>query len=169
MDGCLEVYFILLSLGIKSNADILEEFYDQIVKGCYRVAKGSNLTKELIQEVCLSIMKMDNQRLNELYPEDCYKYFNGIANTLFWCDPNFHKKFRGDELELNTAINIEQVEDKFNQYEYMVELDLDPNESLWVRTYLRFDGNYTWIANTTGISRQHCSKRINYIKKKYKK
>ena len=126
------------------------------------------MTPDLIQDVCLEVMKIDNKKLNRLYPKECYKYFNGIATTLFFRDPKYKSKYSENAVSIELAYNIkDETEEYFNQYAYMLELDLTPNESLWVRTYLKFEGNFTWIANATGISRQHCSNRIKYISKKY--
>lgn len=153
---------------IKTNAEILERFYPDIIKACYKITNNHNLTPDLIQELSISILKLDNEFLNTLSDKDKFSYFYGMANKMFWLKKStFYTTYRIDTYELEEYKLTPQEE--FNLNEYLLELDLEPDERLWIRTYLRHDGNYTWISQSTGISRQQCSIRINYIKNKYKK
>jgi len=84
---------------------------------------------------------------------------------MFWKKKGtFYTTYRIEGYDLDDYLTTPE---EFNPQEYLAELE--PEERLWIRTYLRFNGNYTWISEATGISRQHCSIRINYIKNKYGK
>lgn len=97
-----------------------------------------------------------------------FNYFYMMANNMFWKKKStFYNTFRTENLSIEDY-EI-KAKEEFDINEYLLELDLDPDERLWIRTYLKHNGSYTWISNATGISRQHCSIRINYIREKYKK
>ena len=138
---------------------------------CKHVTNGHHLTNDLISELCLNILQIDQEFLNDIEDRGkFYSYVYGMANIMFWKPKSkFFTMYRIDSFELIEDIYIQEEAEEFDANEYLNELGLDSTEKLWVKTCLKNNFNYSLVSEKTSISRRKISERINFIKTKYKK
>ncbi len=127
--------------------------------------KGNTHTDDLTQELTLSLLEMNREKLTQLYNDGKLKaYVYRMANFSYNGHlGQFYLKYRR-KLEYKEEVGLEiSLEDVLN------EADLTEFDRLWLQIYMEQDCKYVNVEKETGISRQHSSKRIRETLKKCRK
>ena len=158
-----------------SKNEIIEKEYNSIREICTNVLRSNKnlyLVDDLVQEVCLILLKQNNESIQTIYEQGHFKFYIAriITNQVFSSTSPFHKKYR-------QQIPFIDLDDKeYNPLADKIWIDiqhlLTKKEKRIVELRYVYNLKVVEIAKTMNVSTRQIYKYIKgitgYLKKKYK-
>tara|TARA_Y100000004_G_scaffold194481_1_gene259197 strand:- start:21910 stop:22407 length:498 start_codon:yes stop_codon:yes gene_type:complete len=158
-----------------SKNEIIEKEYNSIREICTNVLRSNKnlyLVDDLVQEVCLILLKQNNESIQTIYEQGHFKFYIAriITNQVFSSTSPFHKKYR-------QQIPFIDLDDKeYNPLADKIWIDiqhlLTKKEKKIVELRYVYNLKVVEIAKTMNVSTRQIYKYIKgitgYLKKKYK-
>ena len=135
----------------------ISENYQSIKAICKKIDR--NNYEDLCHDV---IIKLRNEKsfIDAIYNTKAEAYIWKVARNEFL--DRINKVCLGDCEE----VQIQVIEDKnyFSEIkDLIIESGLTHIEKLWLKAFLERELNSSWVASSTGISRQHAKERYDFI------
>ena len=159
-----------------SKNEIVEKEYNSIREICTNVLRSNkdlNLLDDLVQEVCLILLKQNSESIQTIYEQGHFKFYIAriITNQVFSSTSPFHKKYR----QQIPFIDIDDSEE-YNPLADKVWVDihhlLTKKEREIIEMRYVYNLKVTEIAKIKKVSPRQIYKYLQritvYLKKKYK-